>query len=156
MKVLLSMILNFYMVSEPVHTSDSVDILLSNVRIQIEATQAINDMYNFQFDDAEKQYRWILQKYPDHPLPYYLLGLSDWWKMMPNIDNPQWDATFLDYMDASIEKAELLSEEPGGEVEASFFLAAAYGLKGRLYSERGTWMKAANAGRLALKYQKNV
>ena len=67
--------------------TDSVDILLENVKIQIEATEAINDMYNFKFDKAEMQFRWIRQRHPDHPLPYYLLGLSQWWKIMPNIDD---------------------------------------------------------------------
>ncbi len=133
---------------------DSLELLLSNVKIQIEATEAINDMYNFKFKRAELQFRWIRQKHPDHPLPYYLLGLSQWWKIMPDISNTTWDEIFLNYMDTSIEKAEALYNNPENRLEASFFLAAGHALKGRLYSERGSWMKAANAGRLALKYQR--
>ena len=72
------------------HSPDSVEMLLSNAKIQIEATQAVNDMYNFKFDEAEMQFRWIRQKYPDHPLPYFLLGLSQWWKIMPNVENESW------------------------------------------------------------------
>ena len=134
--------------------SDSIELLLSNVKIQIEATEAINDMYNFKFERAEMQFRWIRQQHPEHPLPYYLLGLSQWWKIMPNISNTMWDDVFLDYIDTSIEKAKVLHENPESQLEASFFLAAGYALKGRLYSERGSWVKAANAGRRALKYQR--
>ena len=134
--------------------SDSIELLLSNVKIQIEATEAINDMYNFKFERAEMQFRWIRQQHPEHPLPYYLLGLSQWWKIMPNISNTMWDDVFLDYIDTSIEKAKVLHENPKSQLEASFFLAAGYALKGRLYSERGSWVKAANAGRRALKYQR--
>jgi len=133
--------------------ADSVDILLENVKIQIEATQAINDMYNFKFDKAEMQFRWIQQRHPDHPLPYYLLGLSQWWKIMPNIDDRQYDDVFIEYMDIAIEKAYILHKEPNSRLEASFFLAAGYAMKGRLLSDRGSWVRAANAGRLALKYQ---
>ncbi len=133
--------------------ADSVDILLENVKIQIEATEAINDMYNFKFDKAEMQFRWIRQRHPDHPLPYYLLGLSQWWKIMPNIEDPKYDEVFIEYMDIAIEKADELHENPDTQLEASFFLAAGYAMKGRLYSDRGLWIKAANAGRLALKYQ---
>lgn len=137
-----------------VQLSDSIQILLSNVQIQIEATQAINDMYNFKFEEAEKQFRWIRQRHPDHPLPYYLLGLSQWWKILPNLDETQYDEEFLRYMDLSIEKAKLLHENDETKLEASFFLAAGHAMKGRLYSDRGSWIKAANSGRLALKYQR--
>ena len=131
---------------------DSSDILLSNVRIQVEATQAINDMYNFKFESAEMQFRWIRQRYPDHPLPYFLLGLSEWWKIMPNPDDTQHDEKFLEYMNISIDKAEKLYKDPQNRIEMSFFLAGAHGFKGRLYSDRSKWGKAANQGRLALKY----
>lgn len=133
---------------------DSLHILLTDQKIQIEATQAVNDMYNFKFDKAEMQFRWIKQKYPEHPLPYFLLGLSNWWKIMPNLNDETWDEEFLDYMDLAIEKSEILYEQDSNRIEAAFFLAACYGQKGRLYSERGNWGKAANAGRLALKYHK--
>lgn len=131
---------------------DSLDILLSNVRIQIEATQAINDMYNFKFASAEKQFRWIKQRYPDHPLPYFLLGLSEWWKIMPNPNDETYDKVFLQYMDSTIDKAEELYKNVSNRIEMSFFLAGAHGFKGRLYSDRGNLGKAANQGRLALKY----
>jgi len=150
-------ILSIFIAAIPVSrasTSDSLHILLTDRKIQIESTQAVNDMYNFKFDRAEMQFRWIRQKYPDHPLPYFLLGLSEWWKMMPNLNDETWDEGFLNYMDEAIEKAEVLHEGEDSRIEASFFLAACYGQKGRLYSERGSWGKAANAGRLALKYHK--
>lgn len=134
--------------------SDSVEILLTNLQIQIEANQAINDMYNFKFDAAEMQFRWIRQRHPDHPLPYYLLGLSQWWKIVPNHDETKYDEEFFRLMDLAIEKAEVLHEDSITQVEASFFLAAGYAMKGRLHSDRRNWGKAANAGRLALKYQR--
>ena len=142
----------FSLAGLPVLQQDSTDFLLSNVRIQVEATQAINGMYNFKFESAEKQFRWIRQRYPDHPLPYFLLGLSEWWKIMPNPDNTEHDDKFLEYMNISIEKAEELFKEPKNRIEMSFFLAGAHGFKGRLYSDRSKWAKAANQGRLALKY----
>ena len=64
--------------------TDTTLILINDVRIQIEATEALNDLYNFKFDKAEQQFRWFKQKYAWHPLPYFLLGLSEWWKIMPN------------------------------------------------------------------------
>ena len=36
--------------------------ILTNVDIQIEATAAINKMYNFEFEDAEKEFNWLVQE----------------------------------------------------------------------------------------------
>ena len=43
-------------------------------------------------------------------------------------------------------------ENEDTKIEAAFFLAAAYGFKGRLYSNREYWTKAASAGKSALNY----
>ena len=134
---------------------DTTIILISNPQIQIETTEALNDLYNFKFDKAELQFHWLKQKYNWHPLPYFLLGLSEWWKIMPDTKNTSHDDKFLAYMDSSIMLAgNLHKKHPEYRIEAAFFLAAAYGFKGRLYSdeERGNWRKAASAGKDALDY----
>ena len=128
-------------------------ILLSDIYIQFDATQALHDLYNFEFEEAEMQFRWIRQKYPWHPLPHFLLGLSEWWKIMPQIEDTSYDEAFLAYMDTAIVAAEnLYDNHPEYKVEAAFFLAAGYGFQARLHSERGAWGKAANEGRKSLKY----
>lgn len=134
---------------------DTTIVLISNIAVQLEATQALNDMYNFKFDKAEQQFRWFKQKYAWHPLPYFLLGLSEWWKIMPSLENRDHDDRFLAYMDSTILVAEHLHDNyPEYRIEAAFFMAAAYGFKGRLYSDedRKEWRKAAFAGKHALKY----
>jgi tetratricopeptide (TPR) repeat protein len=58
-------------------------------------------------------------------------------------------------MDTTIQVAERLHDDfPPYKAEASFFLAAANGFKGRLYSdeERKNWRKAASVGKDALDY----
>lgn len=141
--------------AQGVAQKDTTLILIANLAVQIEATQALNDMYNFKFDKAEQQFRWFKQKYRWHPLPYFLLGLSEWWKIMPNTKDKRYDERFLSYMDSTIRVANFLYDKhPEYKVEAAFFLAAAYGFKGRLYSdeERKNWRKAASAGETALDY----
>jgi hypothetical protein len=134
---------------------DTTIILISDVRVQIETTQAVNDLYNFKFEKAETQFGWFKQKYRWHPLPYFLLGLSEWWKIMPNTKDTSHDDRFLAYMDSTILVAENLHKKyPEYKIEAAFFLSAAYGFKGRLYAdeERKNWGKAASAGKTALNY----
>jgi len=144
-----------FLASSGQEKKDTTIILISNIAVQLEATQALNDMYNFKFDKAEQQFRWFKQRYAWHPLPYFLLGLSEWWKIMPSIENRDHDDRFLAYMDSTILVAEHLHDHyPEYRIEAAFFMAAAYGFKGRLYSDedRKEWRKAAFAGKHALKY----
>ncbi len=134
---------------------DTTIVLITNVAMQIEISDALNDLYNFKFEKAEQQFRWFKQKYSWHPLPYFLLGLSEWWKIMPNTKATQYDEKFLAYMDSTIRVAEnLYKKTPEYKIEAAFFLAAAHGFKGRLYSdeERKNWTKAAVEGKSALNY----
>lgn len=134
---------------------DTTIILISSITVQLESTQALNDLYNFKFDKAEQQFRWFKQKYKWHPLPYFLLGLSEWWKIVPNPKNHAHDERFLAYMDSTIRIANNLHDNyPEYRIEAAFFLAAAYGFKGELYADedRKEWRKAAVAGKRALNY----
>ncbi len=134
---------------------DTTIILLSDLTVQLECAQALDDLYNFKFDKAEQQFRWLKQKYKWHPLPYFLMGLIEWWKIMPDLTNKQYDERFLAYMDTTILVSEnLYKKHPPYKVESMFFLAAAYGFKGRLYSEeeRKNWTKAAAAGKQSLNY----
>jgi tetratricopeptide (TPR) repeat protein len=134
---------------------DTSIILLNDLSVQLQCTQALNDLYNFKFDAAENQFHELRTNYVWHPLPYFLMGLIEWWKIMPNTKDKSHDEIFLAYMDTTIMVAEKLYDEYDVyKVEASFFLSAAYGFKGRLYSdeERRSWGKAASAGKSALHY----
>ncbi len=134
---------------------DSVIILIADTQVQLECTQALNDLYNFKFEAAEAKFQSLKKDYGWHPLPYFLMGLIEWWKIMPNTKNLEYDESFLAYMDTTIQVANRLYKElPAYRIEASFFLAAAHGFKGRLYSdeERRNWRKAASSGKDALDY----
>ena len=133
-------------------SQDHSGLLLNDMNLQIETTDAVNDMYNFKFKEAEKKFRWLKQKHPSHPLPYFLMGLSEWWKIMPNIDNQKFDKRFMAYMDTTIYLARRMHNMDSENAEAAFFLSAAHAFKSRLYSERKSWRKAASEGKSSLDY----
>lgn len=128
------------------------DGLLKHPGVQIESAEAINLMYNYKFYEADKEFRWLRIRYPKHPMPYFLMGLAEWWKIVPNTDITDYDSQCIAYMDTTIALAEKLYDNSENKLEPSFFLAAAYAFKGRLYSERKKWTKATFAGKNALKY----
>jgi nitrogen fixation-related uncharacterized protein len=126
--------------------------LLLDKSLQFRITETVNALYNFEFEKSERGFLVMQYQYPEHPLPYFLMGLSTWWKIAPDIENKQFDDLFLDQMDVVIEKAEKILDEDPENKEAAFFLAGAYGFQGRLLSERKSWTKATFAGKNALKY----
>jgi hypothetical protein len=85
-----------------------------------------------------------------------LFALSNWWKIIPNLDNEQYDETLLSYLDKSIELAEdMFYDNPEGskkQTEAAFFLAISYGIRGELLAYRKNWTRATFAGKKAIKY----
>ncbi|RNI30872.1 tol-pal system protein YbgF [Rufibacter immobilis] len=142
---------------------DSIDVLpqaldikgwlLLNESIMNELGGAVDNMYNFKFATAEKQFKSLRRRYPEHPMPYFLLGLSQWWKMVPsNITDPSYDNFFLAYMDTTITLAEELYDDDNKNLEAAFFLSAANGFGARLHAERKNWRKAAIMSNRALDY----
>lgn len=126
--------------------------LLLDKGLQFRITENVNALYNFDFETAERGFRVMQYQYPEHPLPYFLLGLSTWWKIAPDVENDRYDDLFIDQMDVVIDKAEEMLDNDPKNKEAAFFLAGAYGFQGRLYSERKSWTRATFAGKNALKY----
>jgi hypothetical protein len=128
------------------------EMLLLDRGVQISTTAAVNNMYNFNFYAAEQEYKWLKVKYPQHPLGDFLLGLNEWWKIVPDTKQTSFDDECHAYMDGAIDKADEMFDRNKKNKEAAFFLSAAYAIKGRLYAEREKWVKAAWAGKQAMKY----
>ena len=93
-------------VSSTCFSQNEDEMLLANTGIQIESTDAINDMYNFKFDKAEAYFLHLKDQYPNHPMPYFLMALSNFWKMVPYIDTEDFRNTyekeFLMYIDSGV------------------------------------------------------
>lgn len=133
-------------------TDKTKDWLLLDLNIQVETNEAINDMYNFKFDKAKITFEKLKNKYPTHPIAYFLLGLSEYWKIAPNEKTTSFDAAFHSNLDSAIYFAEQIYEKDNQNLEAAFFLSASYGFKGKIYAMRKEYMSASNQGRKALKY----
>src|SRR5690554_1726798 len=76
----------------------NAEYLLLNKGLQFRITEAVNSLYNFDFKTAENGFLVMSYTYPEHPLPYFLMGLSQWWKIAPDTDNQEYDALFHKYM----------------------------------------------------------
>jgi hypothetical protein len=133
--------------------TDTKGWLLLDKDIQLELDGAVQNLYNFKYDKAEKQFRSLRRRYPHHPMPYFLMGLSNWWKIMPtNFQTKQYDKIFFAYMDTANTYSEQLAKADPQNYEAYFFLSAANGFDARLNAERHNWRKATFSSKRALTY----
>ena len=133
--------------------TDTKGWLLLDKDIQLELDGAVQNLYNFKYDKAEKQFRSLRRRYPHHPMPYFLLGLSTWWKIMPtNFQTKQYDKIFFAYMDTANTYSEQLAKADPRNYEAYFFLSAANGFDARLNAERHNWRKATVSSKRSLNY----
>ncbi len=148
--------LNCYSVNGQLYSSAELDknydMVLKNPSVEIESTEAINLLYNFRFHEADREIRWLKYRFPNHPMPHFMLALAEWWKIVPNTDVALYDDRMLMHLDSAIYLAKKLYSQKENKVEPAFFLSASYAFKGRLHSERKQWAKATFAGKNALKY----
>lgn len=112
--------------------------------------QGIDLIYNLEFEKAERIFEEIRRKDPKSPIGHFFLGMTLWWKIMLDIDNPQYDDLFCDYMEKTIEVCEERLERNSEDVEALFFKCGSLGFRGRLRANRESWFKAASDGKDAL------
>ncbi|WKV13383.1 tetratricopeptide repeat protein [Marivirga harenae] len=127
-------------------------ILLNNMYIQMEVNASVNAIYNAEHEKVEKDFRWLRYRFPNHPLPYFLYGLNEWWKILPEPSHYPNNEKMIAYLDTAQFYAEFMKERDEDNMEATFFLAAIHGFKGRFYSENQSWTKAAFEARDALNY----
>ena len=111
----------------------------------------IKYIYNVRFAEAEKTAKQIQNKYPFNQSGYFLEAVSYWWKILMYVDSREYDKPFLKSIDKVINKCDEVLENTPSEIGALFFKGAALGYRGRFYSQREEWIKAALDGHQAYK-----
>lgn len=109
--------------------------------------QAFDALYNLDYETSGKLFQQITEVAPDHPAGYLYMATQVWisqlnrtrrlqtslyssasfYSKTPELVDPQVDHQFRDYIRQSIEKAEARLQQNARDVEARYFLGAAYG-----------------------------
>lgn len=112
--------------------------------------QGINEVYDLHFEDAEKDFRELMALRPQDPAGPFFLAMVDWWRIVIDLDNTQYDDRFYAELDRVIDLCDSILDHNPNDVNAIFFKGGSIGFKGRLEFHRNDFLAAANAGRLAL------
>lgn len=103
-------------------------------------------VYNVKFDEAEETFEEVIDKYPQHPVGYFLDAMVDWWKTKLYSTSDRFNQKFINKITKVIEVSDELLKKNEKDINALFFKAGALGYRGRFYAERESWLKAASDG----------
>lgn len=115
--------------------------------------RGIDHIYNLQFDSASAEFEYVIEKYPDHPVGYFMEAMVDWWKIDTRTDfrSPQLEEQFLAKIDRVIAVSDQLLEKNNADIVGLFFKGGAIGYRGRYYATVDrSWIKALADGKEAL------
>jgi tetratricopeptide (TPR) repeat protein len=112
--------------------------------------RGIDHVYNLEFEKAENEFAQLVKVRPEHPAGHFFLAMVDWWRILIDLDNEQYDDRFLDSLDNVIDLCDRILDKNENDVMALFFKGGSIGFIGRLKFHRDDYFAAANAGRKAL------
>lgn len=126
--------------------------------------RGLDYMYNLNYSQADSIFTALTQRYPKHPAGYFLLALTDWWRIKPNIADEgavkRYSKSYESRLQKTIDVSDELLKENSNDIVGLFFKGAAYGYRARLKATHNPnvtslteWFaifRDANEGRKAL------
>jgi tetratricopeptide (TPR) repeat protein len=110
----------------------------------------IEQIYSINFPEAEKTFKKLNTDYPNHPAGKFFLAMIDWWRILLDPDDEQYDDSFNQKLENVIDFCDKILEKDPKNVDALFFKGGSIGFRGRLSVMRESWLSAASDGREAL------
>jgi tetratricopeptide (TPR) repeat protein len=123
---------------------------LSDQDFEARVKKGIDYIYNLEFENADRTFTELVRARPKDPAGHFFLAMVDWWRILIDIDNPQYDDRFLDSLDVVIDLCDEILDRNEDDVTALFFKGGAIGFRGRLKFHRNDYFGAASAGKKAL------
>jgi tetratricopeptide (TPR) repeat protein len=119
-------------------------------RFDSAAVRGISCVYNLEFERAEREFSSMVRLAPQHPGGHFFLAMVDWWRIVIDLENRDYDERFFAALDRVIDLCDSILDANEDDMTALFFKGGALGFQGRLRFHRNDYLAAANAGRLAL------
>jgi len=123
--------------------------LLSQSRDE-QISKGIDYVYKVQFDSANSVFQSLIQQDPKDPAGYFLISMSEWWRIFINKDDFINDDLYKSKVDKCIEVCDARLDANENDEMALFYKGGAIGYRGFLYSIRENWINATSDGREGL------
>lgn len=112
--------------------------------------RGIQHVYNMALDSARTEFRLAIARHPDNPAGHFFLAMVEWWKILIDMEDESHDQELVTMLDNVVDICDKRLDKNEDDIVALFFKGGAIGFRGRLYANRGDWLKAANDGRVAM------
>lgn len=121
--------------------------LIDDPAFTIDATAAIDSLYNRNNHAAAAILKPWRENYPTHPLWRLWAGMELWWELLEDLDLDEFDDLFIDTMrDADFQARRVLQDEPD-HIDALVVIAVSNSYIARLHSNRERWITSLQVGR---------
>ncbi len=130
--------------------------ILDDEQFRAELRQGLDRLYDMDYDGANAAFAEIEKRYPDHPVGPFLRSLHPWWEILVDPDDDSHDDAFFDSMSEVIKRCDHRLRRDPQDLDGMFFKAGALAFRGRLYTDRKSWLRAALDGRKALQLLEGV
>lgn len=124
--------------------------LLLNEAFVKDAQQAIDSVYNLNYEASLEIMQPWMEDHPDHPVWSFWPALEIWWKILPDLENTEYDNAFFNTLDV----AKRVSEEQLdiNHLDALIVKSISYGFSARHLSNRRSWYQSLSHARTAMGY----
>lgn len=113
-------------------------------------TEGIKQIYNIKFNEAQSTFSKVIKDHPKHPAGYFFDAMIVWWQILLDSDIETHDDKFTSKLEFVIDFCDDILDKKPDDTDALFFKGGALGFRGRLYTLRESWFKAALDGKDAL------
>lgn len=143
------LVCTFLLVSIPV--AAQTPELINNDSFRKDAQAAVDSIYNFNFDGADRVLASWKDQYPKHPLWTLLDGMEFWWHVLSDLQDTSQDEQFYNKMKkADYEARKLLQKQPS-HADGLIIRAISNGYMARQFANREEWVTSLSYARKALK-----
>lgn len=115
----------------------------------------LDQIYNFQFEEAEKRIENQEHHLGIHPANFLIRALLIYWRDRPLIPGSEMYLQYEIYLKEAIDLSESFIDRETLQMEGMFYSMAGNALLAELYSEEGVGFKVINAAKKSYKYLKS-
>ncbi len=113
-------------------------------------TKGINYVYEIKFDSANAVFQSMIDKNPKDPTGYFLVAMTEWWKIYLNKNDESNDENYRSAVDRCLKVCDERLDENENDDWALFLKGGVIGYRGFLNGLRDNWLAAVDDGREGL------
>lgn len=121
--------------------------LIDDSDFTLDATAAIDSLYNRNNEAAREILMPWRETYPDHPIWKLWEGMELWWELLEDLEIDDYDELFIETMREADYQARMVLQNEPDHLDALIVIAVSNSYIARLHSNRERWITSLQVGR---------